>query len=57
MVFFIDFNVLRFSLLYTIFIFYLDDIRLQCFKYVGAGLATISLAAQVLVLESFLARY
>ena len=33
------------------------DIRLQCFKYVGAGLATISLAAQVLVLESFLARY
>jgi hypothetical protein len=26
------------------------DVRLQAFKYVGAGLATISLAAQVLVL-------
>ena len=34
-----------------------DDIRLQCFKYVGAGLATISLAAQVLVLESYSVHY
>ena len=29
---------------------YLMDTRLQAFKYVGAGLATISLAAQVLEL-------
>jgi hypothetical protein len=31
-------------------IFEVDDIRIQCFKYVGAGLATISLAVQELAL-------
>ena len=36
------------------FIIY-DDVRLQCFKYVGAGLATISLAAQELYWNSFCA--
>lgn len=32
------------------FYFFLMDVRLQAFKYVGAGLATISLAVLVLVL-------